>query len=329
MSRQICAVVSDPPRQRTRINESFLEKTFKRLTKRLLSTTSPIQSFIASASRLPTPPINDDPTSSQGAEDTQQQQQRDKYLTSISLFRDSVLLDFAAFDASIARLQFLRTANEQERQRYSAEKDQILQTAQEVKDSTTRLRVQLDDAQRLLAVRKTYDELAEKVVRDERLKPRSEQSVAIEKLRVEIEDLETEGKDLETSWVERREAWRRVVDEGRRVRRVVRGEPEPSSEDGVSTPAPGGSEVDGDEGQRSGRESGAATPVPRMEGDELMQDSGNLESSSRANTPGTEPAFAASDTAMKDEDRATDEQPAPGRSKLNVVQAADDDMDTS
>ena len=306
---------------------SVEEKTFKRLTKRLLSTTSPIQSFAASASRLPTPPINDDPTSSQDAEDTQQQQQRDKYLTQISLFRDSVLLDFAAFDASIARLQFLRTANEQERQRYSAEKDRILQTAQEVRDSTTRLRVQLDDAQRLLAVRKTYDELAEKIVRDERLKPRSEQNVAIEKLRVEIEDLETEGKDLETSWVERREAWGRVVEEGRRVRRVVRGEPEPSSEDGALTPAPGGSEVDGEEGQdggqeRSGRESGAATPMP-MEGDEPMLDSGTHDSSSRAGTPVTESVVAASDTAMKDGDGAA------GRSKLNVVQAADDEMDMS
>lgn len=249
-----------------------------------------------------------------------------------------MLLDFAAFDASIARLQFLRSANAKERARYTAEKDRILGTAQDVRENTANLRVQLEEAKRTLEVRKTYDELAEKIVKDERLKPRAEQSVAIEKLRVEIEDLEREGRDLEVSWVERREVWKRVVNEGQRVRRVVRGEPEEEEK-----PGPGEGEMDGGERMLDTMHghSGAATPMPVMEEaptpEAMLDDAPTPQPSSHmgslAMTPRPDEVITAeSDAAMTDDETRGPGTPQPVRSKLNIVETAhqsEDQMDTT
>jgi hypothetical protein len=199
------------------------EKPFKRLTKRLLAPTSPIQSFY---SRLPTPPAdeeeeeaNDDIAASEAAQQ--------KAAEDLQRFREDVILDFAAFESSIARIQFLRASNEKERERYAAEKVKIEATAQAVRDNTARLRIQLDEAQKTLAIRKTYDELADKITNNKALRPRDEQHVNIEKLRTEIEDLERESKEYSQAWVDRREQFGRIVDEGSRLRRLVRDEKEP------------------------------------------------------------------------------------------------------
>ena len=153
-----------------------------------------------------------------------------KALEDIKRFREDVILDFAAFESSIARIQFLRASNEKERQRYADEKVKIENTAQAVRENTARLRVQLDEAQRTLAIRKTYDVLADQITGDRALKPRDEQYGNIEKLRTEIEDLEREGRENSQSWVERREQFGRMVNEGMRLRRLVRDEKEPESE---------------------------------------------------------------------------------------------------
>jgi hypothetical protein len=140
-----------------------------------------------------------------------------------------VILDFAAFDASIARIQFLRAANEEERERYAAEKLKIEATAQEVRENTSLLRVRLDEAQKTLTVRKTYDVLAEKINHEKALKTRDEQRVSIEKLKGEIEDLEREGREASQAWVDRREFFERVVGEGMRLRRLIRDEKDEQS----------------------------------------------------------------------------------------------------
>ncbi len=124
------------------------------------------------------------------------------------------------------RIQFLRQSNAKERDRYAAEKIKIEATAETVRDSTTRLRVQLDEAQKTLAIRKTYDELAEKITNNKALKPRDEQHVNLEKLRAEIEDLERESREHDNAWRERRDQFSRVADEGARLRRLVRDEKE-------------------------------------------------------------------------------------------------------
>lgn len=142
----------------------------------------------------------------------------------IAKFRSDVILDFAAFDASIARIQFLLAANEKERERYAAEKLKIEATALEVRENTSLLRVRLDEAQKTLAVRKTYDVLAEKITKEKALKTRDEQRVNIERLKGEIEDLERERGEASQAWVDRRECFEKVVGEGMRLRRLIRDE---------------------------------------------------------------------------------------------------------
>ena len=200
------------------------EKPFKRLTKRLLAPTSPIQSF---SSRLPTPPVDDDEANGDGVSSGAAQQ---KVTEDLRRFREDVILDFAAFESSIARVQFLRASNEKERQRYAAEKVKIEATAQAVRDNTAKLRIQLDEAQKTLAIRKTYDVLADKITDNKALKPRDEQHVNIEKLRTEIEDLERESKEHSQAWVDRREQFGRLVNESLRLRRLIRDEKEPEPE---------------------------------------------------------------------------------------------------
>ena len=199
------------------------EKPFKRLTKRLLAPTSPIQSFY---SRLPTPPADQEPYD----EDVASEAAQLKAAEGLKRFREDVILDFAAFESSIARIQFLRASNEKERERYAAEKVKIEATAQAVRDNTTKLRVQLDEAQKTLAIRKTYDVLADMITDNRALKPRDEQHVNIEKLRDEIAELERESTEHSQAWIDRREQFGRIVGEGQRLRRLVRDEKEPEPE---------------------------------------------------------------------------------------------------
>jgi len=212
------------------------ERPFKRLTKRLLASNTPIQTFLS----RPNEQLSSDSTiagEAPSAPDFDQQ----KFLKDLQRFREDANLDFAAFESSIARIQFLRAANEKERERYAAEKHKIEQTAQEVRDNTAQLRVQLDEAQKTLAIRKTYDVLADQITRNTALKPRDEQHVNIEKLKAEIEELERESQEHHQAWVDRREQFGRIVGESARLRRLVRDEKEPDEKDGQE-----GEQEDGD-----------------------------------------------------------------------------------
>ena len=205
---------------------------------------------------------------------------------------------------------------------------------------TARLRVRLDEAQRLLAVRKTYDELAGGILGGERaLKPRAEQGVAIEKLRVEIEDLEREGREMEGAWVERRGVWGGLVEEAFRVRRVVRGEVEPDEEqaktdgDGTSVGEDGRRDGDDDdEMMDAGRDGGegGSTPLPPAEDAVTPEAEVMVEEDLAAAvaTPGPEPlrVRGRTTTAAEDDERS---KAASGRSKLNIVETAGDQMDTT
>jgi Tho complex subunit 7 len=258
------------------------EKPFRRLTKRLL--TEPSALYLLSKTRqLPTPPAEaseEDATSDdQIVVDTRTPDE--KASAERLQFREDVILDFAAFEGSILRNQCLRQSNAKERERYAAEKIQIEATAKNVRDSTTRLRVQLDEAQKTLAVRKTYDELAEKITNDKALKPRDEQHLNLEKLRAEIEDLERESREHDLAWRERREQFARMSDESARLRRLIRDEKEeiaqPESEDLLDV-----------EHARGGRsnigtprpEEGGLTPMHHTQGG-----SGPMTPSSRRVTP--------------------------------------------
>ena len=125
------------------------ERAFKRIGKRLLA---PDCLIINPSSHLPTPP----PDARAGEDDNNADdiKARQKDLTEQrQQWREDMMLDFAAFEASIARIQFLCTSNEQERERYAAEKVKIQDTAQAIRQSTIDLRAQLEEAQKLLKVR--------------------------------------------------------------------------------------------------------------------------------------------------------------------------------
>jgi len=126
-----------------------------------------------------------------------------------------------------------------------------------VRNNTANLRIQLDEAQKTLAIRKTYDVLADRITRNASLKPRDEQHVNIEKLKAEIEELERESQEHNQAWLERREQFNRVVNESQRLRRVIRDEKEPEKDEDVT-------EQDDDnllgrDGERDGR-SNVGTP---------------------------------------------------------------------
>lgn len=215
-----------------------------------------------STSSISNPASTDEPVSEEEeSSNTITPEVHAKFLKDLHRFREDVIYEFAAFDASIARIQFLRNANEKERQRYASEKVKIEATAKDVRENTARLKVRLDEAQRTLATRKQYDVLAEKITKEARLKPRDEQGVDIERLRVEIEELEKEGAELGSAWTDRREQFGRILEEGMRLRRVVRDEKEPELEDEKA-------DGDGDEDRDEDRDGDG-------DGDEMLGVDGN------------------------------------------------------
>lgn len=266
------------------------EKPFKRITKRLLTPGS----LVSTPSKLPTPP----PDSADETENAHQ-----KIVEERRQFREDVLLDFAAFDSSIARIQFLYNSNERERERYKADKQRILETAQNVRDSTVQLRVQLEEARKTLEQRKKFDVLTEKITNNKLLRPRADQEINLRKLEEECRELEKESATYAETWKERREQFGRIVEEGMQLRRLIRDEKEEVERmEGMD-----GGEEDGEvgEGSRGGQTpkhssmSGNATPRP----DAAAQD----------NSPdtGLKPRPQASGTLSKPGSRVTSRAPSP------------------
>lgn len=232
------------------------EKPFKRIAKRLLTPGS----LISTPSKLPTPPP------STAEEESAIEAERQKQLDERRQFREDVLLDFAAFDSSIARIQFLRNSNERERERYKADKQRILGTMEAVRESTAQLRIQLEESRATLDQRKKFDKLAEKITNNKLLRPREDQEINLKKLEEECKELERESRAYGETWKERREQFGRIVEEGMQLRRLIRDEKEEvERREGME-----GGEEDGEvgEGSRGGQTpkhssaSGGATPRP-------------------------------------------------------------------
>lgn len=226
------------------------EKPFKRITKRLLSP----RSLVITPSKLPTPPL--DTTEETGESD------RQKFLDERRQLREDVLLDFGAFNSSLARIQFLRNSNERERERYKADKEHILETAQAVRDSTAQLRIQLEEARKTLEQRKKFDELAEKITNNMLLRPRKDQEINLRKLEEECKELERESRTYGETWKERREQFGRIVEEGMQLRRLIRDEKEEvERREGMD-----GGEEDGEvgDGQTPRRNSTSGDATPRQ-----------------------------------------------------------------
>jgi hypothetical protein len=325
------------------------ERPFQRVTKRLLDRDSLLRS---TPKQLPSPPPEGE------GEDTTEDSAADP--NTRQKFREEVLLDFAALESSITRIQLIQSSNARERERYAAEKAKILATAQAVRENTLLLREQLAEAQKVLKLRKGYDALASKILEDKKLKSRDECRADITTLEKEIEELEQEGVEVEGLWSGRREAFERIVREGEVMRRVIKGikEPEQGEDDAMDdgdaekddgsrmgTPVP-------DDGRTPRHESGGRTPMhegstplpggvtPMHEGmdegddrprNKFLDVEGGTQLSSRAASPGTQ-GESATDVEMGDgEGNAT---PTQGSQEVQakdgqVKDAADVEMEES
>ncbi|KAH7364788.1 Tho complex subunit 7-domain-containing protein [Rhexocercosporidium sp. MPI-PUGE-AT-0058] len=233
------------------------EKPFKRVTKRLLAPGS----LLVTPNKLLTPPPENASEEAESHDAALQKQLDDR-----RQFGEDVEFDFAAFDYSISRIQFLLNSNERERARYQADKQRILETAQAVRDSTAQLRLQLEESKKTLEQRKKFDKLAEKITNNQLLKPRDVQEGNLAKLEEECKGLERESHAYSVTWKERREQFGRIVEEGMQLRRLIRDEKEEvERREGMD-----GGEEDGEvgEGSRGGQtpkhssQSGNATPRP-------------------------------------------------------------------
>ncbi|KAG7114353.1 hypothetical protein HYQ45_016610 [Verticillium longisporum] len=217
------------------------EKPLKRITKRLAA----ISTIIATkAAQQPTPPPDaaDADAMAAPASVDPGALHRER-----ALLREDLALDFAAFDSSIARLQFLLDANERERARYAADQQRILDECRPM------------------------------------LRPRDDQRVALRKLEEECAGLERESDTYNDTWAERKEQFARIMDEAMRLRRQIRDEKEEverregmnedGEEDGEVSRA-GGSRgttprPEGDAGTpRPNGTSGGRTPAPESQAEE-------------------------------------------------------------
>ncbi|CAO2653928.1 Nn.00g106610.m01.CDS01 [Neocucurbitaria sp. VM-36] len=173
--------------------------------------------------QLPSPPPDasaaDEEAAAAAAE---REQQKHK----IEIWRKDIMNELSLLDFAILRSEFTTKSNHTERERYAVEKDGITAKQQHVKDTIEELRVQLVEAKETLAIRKTYDELAEKITSSKMLKPRDEQALAHAKLDEEIAELEHEVQSAKNTWSERRTQFGRLDEEAREMLRMIKDEKE-------------------------------------------------------------------------------------------------------
>ncbi|KAI5466102.1 Tho complex subunit 7-domain-containing protein [Mariannaea sp. PMI_226] len=178
-------------------------------------------------------------------------------------FKEDLTLDFAAFDSSITRLQFLHQANARERERYSDDQHRILAECQAVRANNAQLREQLEAAQATLAQRKKFDELAEKITSNRLLRPREDQVINLAKLEEECRELERESETYSETWRERREQFNRIMEEGMLLRRQIRDEKEEvDRREGMNEGGDDDAEPDKTDQTPRHEPSGNATPHP-------------------------------------------------------------------
>lgn len=241
---------------------SIEEKPFKRITKRLATINQLANTKIR---QTLTPPPE---TSQQNGGRDEEDEEASQPATDFAQLKEDITLDFAAFDYTIGRLQFLQSANEAQRERYSEERGQILETCARVRDSTTSLRARLAEAQATRARRTAWDGLARAILDNKALQERPKARAGIAKLEEECRQLEVESGAYAATWGERRAQFSRIMDESMRLRRLIRDEKEEvERREGMDEDGSGGGEGEGEgaaEGHtpRPGSASGNGTPRP-------------------------------------------------------------------
>ena len=152
--------------------------------------------------------------------------EREQQAQKVETWRENIMNELSMLDYAILRFEFTTESNHTERERYAVEKDGITAKQQHVRDTIEELRVNLVEAKETLAVRKTYDELTEKITSSKMLKPRDEQALAHAKLDEEISELEHEVQSAKNTWEERRIQFGRIEEEAREMLRMIKDEKE-------------------------------------------------------------------------------------------------------
>lgn len=256
---------------------SIEEKPFKRITKRLATVNQLANSKIRQVLTPPPEPSNGDvpaessrPPKENGdgaaadPDETTTTTTANNPPLDFAQLKEDITLDFAAFDYTIGRLQFLQSANAAQRERYANERVAILDSCTKVRDSTAHLRVQLAAAQETRAQRMAWDALAKDIYENKSLQERPKALASIDKLEEECRQLEAESETYAVTWRERREQFSRIMDESMRLRRLIRDEKEEvERREGMDEDGSGEGEAAA-EGHtpRPGSASGNATPRP-------------------------------------------------------------------
>ncbi|KXJ96023.1 Tho complex subunit 7-domain-containing protein [Microdochium bolleyi] len=276
------------------------EKPFKRITKRLIG---PGAFTNPSALKLPaTPPPESGPNNTNdGDAAATTGEVNPTPAAEVAALKEDIILDFAAFDSAIARLQFLAQANAAERERYAADRLRILATMDSVRENNTALRTQLDQAKVTLAQRKKFDDLADKITSNRMLRTRAEQQVNLAKLAEECDELHRESETYSETWRERREQFGRLVDEGKRLRALIRDEKEEVERmEGMDSDAEEGEAGSGaTPGKTGGSLSGGATPRPDSGAVSTPRPSSRGEGTPRPDSPGASQREASAGSGLR------------------------------
>lgn len=210
----------------------------------------------ARPSHLPSPPPDasaaDEAATARAAEREQQAQR-------VEGWRREIMNDLDLLDYTTLRFELTLESNQAERARYAKEKVAITARQEHVREEIERLRVNLEKAKEMLAIRKTYDELAEKITSRKMLKPRDEQEHAHAKLDQEIAELEQEVQTAKGLWNERRMKFSRIQKELEETSRMIREEKEEAErKEGMMKDG----DDEGDIGSTRGDTSRMGTPRP-------------------------------------------------------------------
>jgi predicted nucleic acid-binding Zn-ribbon protein len=258
--------------------------------------------------QIPTPPPDATAADEEAAARTTQ---RDQQIADIRAWQDDLMNEISMLDYAVVRMELTTNSNQAERERYAVEKNAITSKQQHVRDNIEDLRGKLKDAKDLLAVRKTYDELTEKITNSKMLKPRDEQAAAHAKLDEEIAELQDEVESSKRTWTERRVQFGRIEEEAKEMLRMIKDEKEEAER------KEGMMKDDGEEGEGSTTrgaasqvgtprpDAGSGTPMHPGSGDEQSQSlrppRGRLASMSNTNSGAPSPARSGvQDTEMAD-----------------------------
>ncbi|PFH60192.1 hypothetical protein XA68_11321 [Ophiocordyceps unilateralis] len=272
------------------------EKPLKRITKRLATISSAV-----SRARGALEPASPSQNGGEGDDDGEGDN---------SLLVD-LTHDFAAFDSSIARFQFLHDASRRERDRYAADQERILAECQAVRVNNGRLREQLDAARATLARRQKFDELAERITSNRLLRPREDQRVNLAKLEEECRELERESEAYSVTWKERRDQFNRIMEEGMMLRRLIRDEKE-------EVDRREGMNEDGDDDVDVDKDATDQTPRMNATGDEATPQAADVDGNNQL-----KPA-AATVASRRVEASETD---TPARSEQAAEEGSRDDVE--